>query len=1294
MKTLTIKFFSLLVFCLNYFVIAQTDIYFEKLNLEKGDIQSIVYSVCYDKNNNAWFATEEGVLRYNSKEVFSYNTNHGIPIDLGNRIFSIFKTKDHSLWIGSEKGAAVFDPKQNKFIEVQVIGKKRISKTNQIVEDEFQNVWIASNNGIWKFNKNQNQGKLVNFLNDLMITSVCAYGDKIVFTSNKGVYSFSINNQKILFNTLKRVDKNNITNGMIIKFINNQYILGSKSGDFIVYDRFFKNYKAIEFSPKQHKVEIRDIEFKKGHYYVAIDGEGLMVLDQNFKLKKQYYYDENIPESISSNGLYDIYFGKDDIDWYATYGGGVNYNIPYKKQFTILKHEINNNNSLSNNVTRAILEVNNSIWFGTKKGISIYDKINKSWKHISYFPNQNDNTEQVILSLAKDGNHVWAGSYYHGLYRIDANNLKVENFNSLYPNKKIKISKIFKVFIDKQKNIWLGGIENKLSVVTQNNVLEFPIYDIRDINQDINGNIIAVGKNGVYSINLAKKTFYNIRELKSSKGLIEYNTINSIVIDYNNYLLGTNGAGLIIYNTSSRKVNNIDRKKNLLSNIVQGIIKYNNSNYWIATTKGISNLAIKNNIITINNYTKADGLANNEFNYGSYAKLSNGEMAFGGVDGVTIFNPKLLNNRKFSPNLFFEEFYVNNNLVQNSPDILPEHINETKEINLKYNQNSISIKYIGILLGFSNKVKYSYKLEGFDENWSESSIKNFVNYTNLNPGEYTFKVKASDELGRLGQEKSIKIHISKPWYFSNLAIFLYLILIALAIYALIRFIKILEIKKNKEEQINFFNNITHEIKTPLAILLNSLEDNKSNENARIKSNIERINKLINQMLHFQRYSLMDSSQIRISKVPIDQFVKDMIKDFKPLLEQKKLEVEFNNKYSNEFFFFDADLLNKVLFNLLSNAVKYSFETQKIIFNLNKLEKDKLQISVQDFGIGIPKFEQKNISNKFFRAKNTINNHFSGTGLGLMIVKNIVEKVGGTINFESEEGKGTLFRVHLPSQEKLFNKTPSEEITTIENVNEDNISLFKDKKILVLEDSIDLREHLVNKLQKHFLVFSAKDGIEGLQIAENILPDLIITDYMMPEMNGNEFTLKIRQNENLDYIPIFMLTALQDSSHKKESIEIGVTEYIEKPVSSSFLLAKIVNYFSWQEKLKKHYTHLSEVGVVENNKNIKENEFLVKLESIILEKITDEDFTLLSICDKIGMSRTSLYMKLKNLIDLSPQDFIINVKLQHAKKLLLQGDLNIKEVAYASGFSNPKYFSTSFKKVYGISPSDFIKGLNS
>lgn len=420
----------------------------------------------------------------------------------------------------------------------------------------------------------------------------------------------------------------------------------------------------------------------------------------------------------------------------------------------------------------------------------------------------------------------------------------------------------------------------------------------------------------------------------------------------------------------------------------------------------------------------------------------------------------------------------------------------------------------------------------------------------------------------------------------------------------------------------------------------------------------------------------------------------MINDFKPLLENKKLEVHFENNYKEDYFYFDEDFLNKILFNLISNAIKYSLEDNKILLILDTEENNQLSIKIKDYGIGIPKEAQENILSKFFRAKNAMNSQFSGTGLGLMIVNNIVELSKGKISFESQENCGTTFYVVLPTYENQYSE---------ENVIENGMSevdipkdmdKFSDKKILLVEDNDVLREHLCKNLENYFLVYEARNGKEGLEMAQNIYPDLIISDYMMPVMDGYQMSEKILENINLNHIPIFMLTALQNTKHKTESTNLGITEYIEKPVSISFLISKIINTFSWQLKLRDHYQLLDDAEIAGKNKNQKEHEFLTNLENIILEKIQDEDFSLNELCSAIGMSRTSLYMKLKNLIDLSPLDFIIHTKLKHSKKLLIQGDLNIKEVAYASGFSNPKYFSTSFKKVYGISPSDFLKGLNS
>lgn len=1280
------QFITTLLLCSQFF---SQNIVFERLNLEKGEIQSVVYSVCYDKYGNAWFATEEGLARYNSKDVYLYNNNKGIPENLGNRIYSVYNDRQNRLWIGTETGIAMYNPKKDVFDEVS-LGNTKVFQTNQIIEDQSSQLWLVANNGIWRGKANTEKPHFTHFLDGLRVYSICYSGNTVFLATNKGVYSVDALEKNIALNRLKLV--NPIKNASILKFINNQLLIGTKSGEFIVYNPFLKEFKNINFSPNQTGLTIRDIEFKNQMYYLAIDGEGLFLLDNQFKLLKQFSNNVDKPNSISSNGLYDIYFGRDGVEWYATYAGGVNYSIPSKQQFKILKHEINNANSISNNITRTILEVGNTIWFGTKKGISIYDVKTNNWQHLTNFPESNNKSELEILSLARDNNYVWAGSYYHGLFRISMDSKKIESFNSIYPGQKLVLDKIFKVFADSFGNIWVGGIDSNLSVIKQGKVIKFPIINVKDITQDASGNILTAGNDGVYEINPNKLLFKKIRKLDSSKKEISYNNINVIISEGNKIILGTNGAGILFYDKLNQKIEDFNTQQGLPSDIVQGIIKYGAQKYWVSTTKGLCFLNLMDTKNPLKIYTKSDGLSSTEYNYGSYTKLFNGDLLFGGIDGVTWFNPYQLKNRRVFPNIYFEEFYIDNEPVSNN-DILSNRLNETEKISLKYKQNSIAIKFVGILQGFSNKVRYTYKLDGFDKDWSAPGGKTTVNYTNLNPGEYTFRVKATDEIGNLGPEKSIVIKISRPWYASILAMIIYAILIGFAINALIKVVKILEVKKNKEEQVQFFNNITHEIKTPLAILLSTIENTEGEKNSRIKSSIERINSLINQMLNFQRFSTVTSEQFQVVKIPLNKFIKNLINDFKPLLENKKLELYFENNFKDENFYFDEDFLNKILFNLISNAIKYSFEDNKILLILDTAENNQLSIKIKDYGIGIPKEAQENILSKFFRAKNVMNSQFSGTGLGLMIVNNIVELSKGKISFESAENFGTTFKVILPSYESQFSESNIIENGMSEVDIPKDIDKFSDKKILLVEDNDVLREHLRSKLENYFLVYEAKNGKEGLEMAQNIYPDLIISDYMMPEMDGYQMSEKILDNINLNHIPIFMLTALQNTKHKTESTNLGITEYIEKPVSISFLISKVINTFSWQLKLKDHYQLLEDAELAGKNKNQKEHEFLVNLEKIILEKIQDEDFSLNELCSAIGMSRTSLYMKLKNLIDLSPLDFIIHTKLKHAKKLLLQGDLNIKEVAYASGFSNPKYFSTSFKKVYGISPSDFLKGLN-
>ena len=447
------------------------------------------------------------------------------------------------------------------------------------------------------------------------------------------------------------------------------------------------------------------------------------------------------------------------------------------------------------------------------------------------------------------------------------------------------------------------------------------------------------------------------------------------------------------------------------------------------------------------------------------------------------------------------------------------------------------------------------------------------------------------------------------------------------------------------------------------------------------------------MLNFHLVNSKDDVPNDITKIKLKDYFDDLNANFKQLLLEKNLKIIIKNSYEKEIFYFEKEDLDKIIFNLISNAIKYSKEDNEIKIHLYKNKKNKLVIKIVDYGIGIPKDQQKYILNNFYRARNVINSKYSGTGLGLMIVKNLVERNNGKISFESKENIGTTFKLELTDQESLYIETVfKKENNSTSSFDVKELNKFSNYKILIVEDNEQLRKNMVSLLENYFLVYEAKNGKEGLELALQIFPNLILTDFIMPIMDGVEMCNALKEDINLNHIPVFMMTVLNNTLHKQKSIESGITEYFEKPIDINILLAKINNIFNWQEKLKEKLLHQGDINNAEKFKSQKNADFIEKLEQIILDKIQDENFNLQDICNLVGMSRTSLYMKLKSLIDLSPQDFIIHTKLKYAKKLLIEGDVNIKEVAYASGFTNPKYFSTSFKKFYGLTPTGFVESL--
>lgn len=1292
--------FTLLLFLLTLNLNSQNNFEFEQLKGENVTTQSITYGIEQDSIGNLWIASEEGVMRYNSNIIKVYNSYNGLPEAVTNRSTALLVDSKERVWVGHENGIVLYDANFDKFNIVESSIDINPSLINDIIEAEDGTIWASGYNGLWRYNAENStfERKVENYI----VQAIFSKNNYVIFGTLSHLYCYN-KKTDVVIEIKGEVLINEVS---FVGEANNFLLAGTKSGDIYTINK--ENWTYDEIILKNTITHpIKDIVSDRfSNVYIAVDGEGLYYYSKENKLISHYFEDVDNPYSLTSNGLYDIELGKENILWIATYGGGVNYYDFNKSPFKKIKHEINRKNTIATNFSRSITnDENGNIWFGTTKGISIWDPETDIWRQLPKLTTDKNNETDIVLSLESDGNNIWAGTFTNGLFRIDVNTLKSTQY-SRSRNKKIDVEKVFDVFKDSKGNIWFSGVNGSLDVRRPNDAIDiYPIFQIKAIAETRKGEIIVGGKNGVYAINDTNTEFKLLEKIQPNERDLAYSTIHAIEQSENgNLIFATNGAGLLIYNQEKNSLNRISMETGLPSDIVQGLIIENSTTLWASTAKGLAKITLRENDTIINVLDKQDGLATTEFNYGSYAKLNDSLYAFGGPDGVTLFNPKKIQSNNLRPILEFEEFKLFNRSIDPGVSPLPKHINKVKKITLKSNENSIEFKFAGVLHSSSSKMKYTWILQGFEETWSTPNYNNIATYTNLNPGDYTFKVKASNKYGDFGSVRQIKVNVKSPWWATSKAYVLYFVLVLGAIGLMIHFTSVVINKKNADEQIHFFNNITHEIKTPLTILMSSLDsvtentqESGSESNKRIKTTVKRLNSLFEQLLNFHKVTSENDIDHDVSKIELESHIKHILNDFKPLTEEHKLKINIENQWRDELFYYDQEILDKIIFNLVSNAIKYSFDGNKIDIKLIKTKKGSLKIEISDYGLGIPKDQQKYILNRYYRARNVINSQRPGTGLGLVMVKRLLEKTGGSISFQSAENRGTTFTVVLRNQkeeykESALHKHEFEDKLKAEIDDQAELDQFSDSKILIVEDNDELRDILVNTLGVHFQIYEAKNGNEGLEFASQIYPDLILTDLIMPEMDGLTMCKHLKADINLNHIPVFMLTVLRNSKQKIESIESGVSEYIEKPVDIKFLLAKISHTLKWQKKLQKKFVQQSDVDSASVFRNKNDQEFLTNLEKTVLDNIENNTFSVHDLSRSFGMSRTSLYMKLKNLVDLSPQDFIIHTKLKHAKKLLIQGDLSIKEVAYNSGFSNPKYFSTSFKKFYGMTPSGFLESL--
>ncbi|WP_367388007.1 two-component regulator propeller domain-containing protein [Lewinella sp. LCG006] len=1266
---------------------AQSQYRFEQLTAEQGFSQSITYELAQDSFGNIWTATEEGVVRFNSQETFRYHTYVGLPANYNNRIRTICIDRDQNIWIGAENGVALYYPEQDAF---QLLGDKNSEQPHlvrTIITDQNNQLWIGAYNGLWRYlPEDRTLARVADIIN---IESLYADEGQLLIGAPSGLFSLRLSDQQLT--TL--LEKGAPLVSSILRR-GNQYLVGTKTSGLFRADVNFQQITKLPIAIGNSPVNVL-LPQKAGSIYVGTDGSGLWELDENFEPKRVFRNNVDEAYSLSSDGVYDLLLDREGILWVATYGGGVNMLNPVRNNFYHLTHRTNTQASIAHPFSRAILEDDEGrIWFGTKNGISIWSRGTNTWRHLLQ---EGPYEGAITMALTEDEETVWAGTYNYGLFRINKKTLAV----SAYPLeiKENQEGKIFTCKMDQAGDLWLGGINGPVQRVSkEGEITNFAITQTKSIIPARDGGVWVAGRSGLSRIKNGQPE--SITALNPSQEGFRYTTINCILEKEDGaLLLGTNGAGLIFYDPNTETVQSMDMRDGLPSDIVQGILMESEEVVWLSTTKGLVRLQLEPDT-SIQIFDQTDGLLSTEFNYGSFAKLRNGQMLFGGVEGVTLFDPKKIKEETTNPLVVFEEFRLFNQVVSPGEGPLTEHLNSVDQLVLKHRQNSLTINFAGVSHVAPAKVQYRWKLDGLTEEWSAPSTSRQTNFTNLAPGEYIFRVQAANRDGYWGPERQLAIIVTPPWWATTLAFIIYGLLGIAALLGLLRISALFINKRNAEQQIAFFNNITHELKTPLTILLSSLEGMTNDETAsseqaktKIQSTVKRLTALFEQLLNFHKVTAGNNSNGEVNPFMPAAHIRELTDGFQPLLRERELSLEVINHTVPAIFYYNKEVFDKIIFNLVSNAVKYSKPGGAITINIARDKHGDLQLEVKDQGIGIPSDQQKHILNQYYRARNAMNSQLPGTGLGLMMVKSMIKQEGGDIRFTSTENVGTTFFLELKNQEARYQPTVQEGAASPDELNElSELVELKSAKILVVEDNDELRELLVKRLGVHFTVSEASNGIEGLEKASEIFPDLIITDLIMPEMDGMEMCRAIQEDINLNHIPIFMLTVLHNSRQKVESIKNGVSEYMEKPINFNLLLAKISNTLTWRQKMRQRYGQQVEIEQAASHRQDRESQFINELEQFVLQEVADENFSVQDLCKYVGMSRTSLYMKLKNLVDLSPQDFIIHTRLKYARQLLTEGEAHIKEVAYRCGFSNPKYFSTSFKKKFGESPRSFRKKL--
>lgn len=1307
-------------------------ILFRNYTVTDGLCANTVWDVEQDDQGYMWFGTKYGLSRFDGYNFKSFQANKKIPGSIGNSfIRKIFKYDSKTFWIGTDEGVYVFDLQTEKFSLFEPLRKLFI---NDIIRQVSGEIWIATKeHGVYSYQPKT--AKLINYnttssrvrISSNEVSKVLEDDDGNIWigTYGKGIDVYEPKTGKIRHYKESKT-ANSLSSNVILELYKDSkgnIWIGTMSGGLNVWRKQSNDFKTYLRSGSNSISDniVRSIyEPKPGILYLGTE-KGLNILDIEKNSFTAYQNKNNDPFSISDDAVYTIFRDKEGGVWIGTYFGGLNYYHEKGSGFEFY-YPSGVQNSLSGNAVSAFLEAEpGKFWIGTEDGgLSYFNSADKSFRRFPFSAGQDSLSYHNIHALYKDkkGN-IWIGMYTGGLNIYNPQTGKIKRYKS-DPNNVHTLSdnSIYSIDEDNAGRIWISTISglnlydaNKDSFIRiKGKFLEKScIYQVYQDKEDVLW--VATYDNGLIKV---KKDNTLVQYAATNKpGAISSNKVICILDDdKGNLWLGTDGGGLNILNKKTGMAQRYDGQDWLESSVVYGIVKDADHKLWFSTNSGIYELDPKSK--RKRNFGKWDNLQSQQYNYKAYYKGSDGKLYFGGINGFNAFYPsKIKTDTKVAPVSFTNFQLFNKDLDLDEPGSpLSKSVDYTRHITLKHDQSVISFEYAALSYIAPNKAQYAFMMEGFDKNWNYVGGQRKATYTNLPAGEYLFKVKSiSNDDVENEVVSAIKITILPPFYLSGIAYLIYGILTVIIGFLLKKYISDKARKKNEikleqlkikneqafyKQKIEFFTAMAHEIRTPLSLIIAPLEkllskrirDPENKEQLMImEENSDRLLTLVNQLLDFRRIE-SDFFEIRSEALELVSLVNSIKDRFSAISYQKGLEFTVDSNAKKMDVYADPEAIMKILSNLLINAFK--FTRTRILIRINDIEtKDNGQqlfsISVEDDGIGVPKAQLDAIFKQFFKVS-TAEHQYSnlgGTGIGLALAKALTEKHGGALIAESEEGVKTTFTVYIPFTPKVPLKVePDFEEEQLEELD------FR-STVLVVEDDPQLQDFLYkNFISEGYHTFRAGNGSEALSLLDKEQVDIVVSDVMMPVMDGIALCKAIKNDINYSHLPMILLTAKTNSEAEIEGLESGADAYIPKPFKWKQVSLITKNLLDLQANLKQRFASQPFEGTDILPSGNKDKKFFDQLITLIEERISDPQLSVEELGRAIGLSRSSLYKKVKAKTGYVPNEFIRIIRLKNAAKLLTNKEYNISEIGYMVGFNSHSYFSKCFFKQFKLTPTEF------